>query len=49
MLDTLNDRCAYLTRVLPSGHVLDVVSLTFGRARLLLSRNPQALGAENAW
>jgi len=36
MLYPLNDRCAFLTRDLPTGQVIDVAPLTFGRARLLL-------------
>ena len=33
----LNERGALLTRVLPDGRVIDVVPLTFGRARLIVS------------
>jgi hypothetical protein len=34
----LNDRGAYLTRILQSGEVLDVVPLLLGRARLTRSQ-----------
>ena len=45
----LNAREAYVTRQLPDGRVIDVIPLTFGRARLLLSRSLAVLGADAAW
>jgi len=33
----LNERTAYATRILDDGRVVDVVPLTFGRARLIIS------------
>lgn len=45
----VNARGAYLTRVLDNGHIVDVVPLTFGRARLLLSRDSTTVFAENVW
>jgi hypothetical protein len=35
----LNERGAYLTRLLDDGRVIDVVPLIFGRARIILSRS----------
>ena len=35
----LNERRAYYTRVLEDGRVIDVVPLTLGRARLVISYN----------
>ena len=45
----LNDRYAYLTRVLNDGRVLDVVPLTFGRARLTVSHDSTAETFYEAW
>jgi len=39
------DRSEYLlTRVLPDGRVIDVVPLTFARARIILSESVEAVG-----
>ena len=45
----LNARDAYFTRVLPDGRVLDVIPLTFGRARVTLSPNLASSFYDNAW
>ena len=45
----LNARGAFYTRILPSGQVLDVLPLVFGRARLLVSQNLTTLGADDVW
>ena len=35
--------------LLPAGRVVDVVPLTYGRARLVVSRNAQASWYEDGW
>ena len=45
----LNARGALCTRILPSGRVLDVLPLVFGRARLLVSQDLETLCAEDVW
>ena len=45
----LNARGAYLTRTLEDGRVLDVVPLTFQRARLTISQSMDAGGYEDGW
>lgn len=45
----MNDRGYLYTRTLPDGRVLDVQDLTFGRARLLISRNAEAYGPYDSW
>lgn len=35
----MNPRGAYVTFYSPDGHVLDVLPLTFGRARLCIARD----------
>jgi hypothetical protein len=46
---SLNARGAYLTRHIPGRGVVDIVPLTFGRARLLVSVSSEALSTLNAW
>ena len=46
---TLNNRQAYVTRVLPDGRAIDVVPLTFGRARIYLSRDLDTLCVDDEW
>jgi hypothetical protein len=45
----LNDRGAYLTRPLDDGRVLDVISLTYDRARLTISATTNAVTYQNGW
>ena len=45
----LNNRYAYFTRMLPDGRVLDVIPLTFGRARLVLGPNQLCGTYDNGW
>jgi hypothetical protein len=49
LASTLNDRLAYLTRVLDDGRVIDVVPLTFGRARVTISRTLAAMVYDDGW
>jgi hypothetical protein len=45
----LNERGAYWTKVLDDGRVIDVIPLTFGRARLLLSESVDAPFMTDGW
>lgn len=45
----LNERQAYFTRVLDDGRVIDVVPLTFGRARITISRDIADMGYYDGW
>jgi hypothetical protein len=38
-----------MRRVLPDGRVLDVFPLTFGRARLVVSRSADSLLYDDGW
>ena len=44
-----NDRGAYFTRPLEDGRVIDVIPLTFGRARITISRDLKAMGYMDGW
>jgi hypothetical protein len=45
----LNKRLAYLTRVLDDGRVVDVIPLTFGRARLIIFDDLQTQVYLDGW
>jgi hypothetical protein len=45
----MNARGAYATRLLDDGRVLDVIPLTFGRARLVISNSIISLSYEDGW
>ena len=45
----LNERGALLTRVLDDGRVIDLVPLTFGRARLVLSDTAEDQTWRDGW
>jgi hypothetical protein len=45
----LNERLAYFSRTLPDGRVIDVVPLTFGRARLIISEVADTLFWTDGW
>jgi hypothetical protein len=40
----LNEREAFYTRVVDDGRVIDVVPLTFGRARIVISKDINDIG-----
>jgi len=42
-------RASTLTRILADGRVLDVLPLTFGRARLCVSADVHTLGYDDGW
>jgi hypothetical protein len=44
-----NSRDAYFTRQLPDGRVIDVIPLTYGRARLHISENERILVYQDGW
>lgn len=45
----MNEREAYYTRVLPDGRVIDVVPLTLGRARIMVSPSIDSFGWNDGW
>jgi hypothetical protein len=45
----LNARGALATRPLPDGRVLDLLPLTFGRARVTVSRDAREVVYEDGW
>lgn len=45
----LNERHAYFSRTLDDGRVLDVIPLTFGRARIVISRDENATDYLDGW
>ena len=45
----LNQRGAYTTRVLEDGRVVDVVPLTFGRARIIVSPSLDSMTWSDGW
>ena len=45
----LNERSAILTRVLGDGRVVDVIPLTFGRARIVISNSLVDLTWTDGW
>jgi len=45
----LNKRHAYLTRKLANGQILDVIHLTFGRARITVSESLDDFGTVDEW
>jgi hypothetical protein len=45
----LNERGAYYTRVADDGRVIDVVPLSLGRARIILSDSADTWGWEHGW
>lgn len=45
----LNARGAYATRELHDGRIVDVVPLTFGRARLIISTHREAVTWVDGW
>jgi hypothetical protein len=45
----LNERRAYLSRVLPDGRVADLFPLTLGRVRLTISEDEAATTFTEAW
>ena len=48
-MSLLNDRGAYLTKLFEDGRIADVVPLTFGRARLVLSATADDTGYVDGW
>jgi hypothetical protein len=44
-----NERGAYFTRPLADGRVIDVIPLTFGRARITISRDNKNMGYDDGW
>lgn len=45
----LNERGAYCTFALPDNRVIDVIPLTFGRARITISRDMEDRGYSDGW
>ncbi len=45
----MNEREAYYTRILPDGRVIDVMPLTYGRARIAISPSIDSLGPTDGW
>jgi len=45
----LNERGALLTRTLEDGRVIDVIPLTFGRARIVISPDARLNNITDGW
>ena len=37
------------SRVLPDGRTADVIPLTYGRARIVVGKEPERFGYDDAW